>query len=46
MHGNKRSLFKIDEVSILEIYDLKFTEVGNQVHESEQPKWQSLYHTN
>ena len=29
MHGNKRSLFEIAEVSILEIYGLKSTEVDN-----------------
>ena len=29
MHGNKKSLFKIAKVSILEIYGLKSTEVGN-----------------
>ena len=29
MHDNKRSLFKIVEVSILEIYGLKSTEVDN-----------------
>ena len=29
MHGNKRSLFEIAEVSILEIYGLKSIEVDN-----------------